>query len=95
MWLRRTHPRFDRVERALIVGDLKFVASTDGRMKLFDLRRDPHEATDIYSAAGGPGEVDFPARLDEWLASHEPGESSSVTLDERTMQKLKALGYIR
>jgi arylsulfatase A-like enzyme len=90
--IRRIHPRFDHVERAMIFGDMKFVASTSGEMHLFDLRRDAGESRDLYPAQ--PNLLNFPVRLANWLDTHEAVEGSPVTLDASTLQNLKALGYI-
>ncbi len=89
-------PRFSRnwgELRSLIVEDYKYIYGP--RKELFDLAEDPRELNNLVdqdpeTAAG------LKQRLEEYLAEHAvAGLDSSVAVDEATVRRLQALGYLQ
>ncbi|MCH8084562.1 MAG: hypothetical protein IH885_10040 [Myxococcales bacterium] len=85
-------------ETALIMGNYKLIKrmKTNNHM-LFDMREDPMERENLIDSASIAVEliekIDF---LIEANASMYGGiEAEKTTLDEKTTQQLKALGYIQ
>lgn len=92
------HSRFNRVERALFLRPFKLISSTSGKRELYDLSKDPNERENLYQSNGMARELE--ARLDQWLktikAERVRGKlGSSPQLDEKTIERLRSLGYIR
>ena len=84
----------DALHIALRKDSLKFLAAP-GREELYDLSTDPGEKTNL--AASQPDEVlRFRSIVRDYLREVSELESSrdEVTLDERTLEQLKALGYV-
>ncbi len=77
-----------------IAGSQKEILRTrSGRLKVFDLSRDPGENRDL---AGG---AKTSAELEDWLGQVREGLTASdelppPSLDEESLEQLKALGYI-
>ena len=88
------YPRFRRVERAIVSDGLKLIVSTAGKRELYDLDEDPEDARDL-----APARPDVAQRLDQavnrWLATVKPSDDGIRTLDPKTLERLKSLGYIR
>jgi choline-sulfatase len=89
-----THQRFNRVERALVVDNLKLVWSTVGKHELYDLSNDPDEERDLCgldqaTCAG------LQAKLEEWRALIPRSQSPAVKLDRDGLGRLRNLGYIQ
>ncbi len=79
--------------RSLIVEDYKYVHGP--RRELFDLARDPRELDNLIDrepeAAAG-----LRQRLEQYLAEHAVADlDSSVAVDEATVRRLQALGYLQ
>jgi arylsulfatase A-like enzyme len=90
--LRRAHPRFRRVARAVFAGDLKLIATTSGGRELYDLSRDPGEQHNLYDADDPPRELE--EELARWLASRRPvWRGERAILDDDARKRLRALGY--
>ena len=97
----RLHGRFDRILRAIRVGDLKLFASERGDDQLFDLARDPGELKDI-SAESPEETAKLRSRLEAWLEAvpkwthgTEGGGSrpNRSSLTEEEIRRLRSLGY--
>jgi len=86
--------RFDRDLRTIYEGPYKFIGSSDGKNELYDIVADPQEnhniVDDSLSLTGK-----FTKQLDEWYGEVPRAEKSSVEkMDKRTVEQLKALGYL-
>ena len=67
------------------------------RAQLFDLETDPGERTNLLGDDRTPGAEEVAARLDRALrdhVAHSQGEAEPTRLDEETLERLKALGYL-
>jgi len=88
------YARFRRIERAIVTDGLKLIVSTAGKRELYDLEDDPEDARDL--AAARP---EVAQRLDRvvnrWVATVKPSDGGSRTLDPKTVERLKSLGYVR
>ena len=89
----QANPRFRRVQRAIFSGDHKLVVPEPGRPELYDLARDPKEQQPA-SAATPPGR-ELASALDAWLRGGQAAEGDRVPVDETTVERLRALGYVR
>ena len=86
--------RFDRKERAIFAGNLKFISSTTGKRELYDLREDPCETRNLYQA-DEPRSAALKAMLDDWVKRTAHGERRYVRPDPRVIEQLRSLGYIQ
>jgi len=92
--LMNLHPRFKRVERAVFLGSLKLIRSTQGKRELYDLAQDPGEAQNVYASAG-PSAGTLETSLVKW-AEAAAGQAQTVPKLERgTVEKLRSLGYVQ
>jgi arylsulfatase A-like enzyme len=88
-----------RFARSLREGDLKVIRAQSGgtaRELVFDLGSDPREMRDLREGGAawfGP----MLARLEEFrtIAARDAVAGETVTIDEATREKLRALGYLR
>ena len=82
--------------RALFSGDDKVFRGSDGRVELYEIRKDPGESRDL---AGDPHSADAVARLtaslDGWIAAHPPVRSPETRESREDRARLRALGYLR
>ena len=79
--------------RALVVDDSKYIHGP--RPELYDLGNDPHELDDLLAEKPELAEK-MRLRLEDYLAEHAAdGLDSSVALDEETVRRLEALGYLQ
>jgi arylsulfatase A-like enzyme len=92
--VRALHPRFRRVERAIFVGPLKLISSTNGKRELYDLSKDPHEQRNLYNS-GDSLSQQLEGRLAKWMNSIRPPRGQPAELDRETLDRLKSLGYIQ
>jgi arylsulfatase A-like enzyme len=77
--------------QGLVTGGLKLVRSESGTVRLFDLRTDPEELTDL-----APTRPELVARLSELLeARGSAAAGAAVELDPELRSELEALGYLR
>ncbi|MBI1789354.1 MAG: sulfatase-like hydrolase/transferase, partial [Acidobacteria bacterium] len=93
-WLIDLGRRFDRLEHALFLGNMKLVTSTAGKRELYDLAGDPTEQRNLYWAGDVTTEK-LQSALERWLKAVAPYSGSSVQPDEETLQRLKSLGYVQ
>ena len=87
-------PRFRRVERAVFQGDRKLIAGTNGRREMYDPWRDPHESRNLYDPAD-PVARQLERVLSDWLARNARPRTPSEKSDRKTIERLRALGYIQ
>lgn len=90
------HRRFDRTERAIFSGSLKYITSTAGKRELYDLSKDPDEKRNLYNSADSTSER-LGALLNNWLQTTvaEAELSSPIKLQRETLRRLRALGYVQ
>jgi arylsulfatase A-like enzyme len=99
------HPRseggvrklFTAEVRALVQGSLKLIWFSDGRLELFDTRRDPGETRDLAAERSETARR-MSAALQEYLQRFDSsaGRSSpAAELDESDLEALRTLGYIQ
>ena len=93
----RPNPEFDRMERAVVKGRWKLIASTRGRRDLYDMVSDPTETTNL---AAGRADVarELEGLLQDWTTSAErqrPAPTPRSKRDSRLLQRLRALGYLQ
>jgi arylsulfatase A-like enzyme len=87
-------PRFQRRRKSVIVGDLKYVWSSDGMHELYDLRADPGEERNLL-----PGRSHDREMLQGLLES-EPGlwrehaADPDLLLSEEAREQLREMGYL-
>lgn len=86
----------DKEERAVIVGDYKYVWTSKNEEMVYDLRTDRAESIDLaakrpdlLSLLGGKLAKSF-----ESAVAADPAAASGPKIDEETRQKLKSLGYV-
>ncbi len=83
--------------RALVQGSLKLIWFSDGRLELFDTRRDPGETRDLAAERSETARR-MSAALQEYLQRFDSsaGRSSpAAELDESDLEALRTLGYIQ
>jgi arylsulfatase A-like enzyme len=86
--------RYRLPERAVYEGRWKLIDSRLGRRELYDLLADPSETVDLYSVK--PAIAEHLTRiLAEWSARPAARRGQSPPLDPRTVERLRALGYLR
>jgi len=80
---------------SLHLGDYKYIAVSGGEDQLFNLKEDPQETHNIIHRDNQTGSTmrDLLATYTERLKLTQKA-TGTVVLDEKTMQNLKALGYI-
>ncbi|MGZ5429897.1 MAG: sulfatase, partial [Thermoanaerobaculia bacterium] len=82
--------------RALFSGNEKLIRGSDGRVELYETRKDAGERHDL---AGSPGSVDavsgMTAMLDRWIAAHPPVRSPETPESREDRTRLRTLGYLR
>ena len=82
--------------RALFSGGHKLIRGTDGRIELYDTRKDPGEREDLSRATASAEVVSgMSARLDRWIAAHPPRRAPETRESREDRARLRALGYLR
>ncbi|MGH9673354.1 MAG: sulfatase [Bryobacteraceae bacterium] len=87
-------PRFRRVERAVFQSDRKLLLGANGVREMYDPWRDPHESRNLYDPAD-PVARQMERALSDWLARNARPRTRSAPLDRKTIERLRALGYIQ
>jgi arylsulfatase A-like enzyme len=87
------HERFDRTARAIVSGQHKLIWSSEGMRELYDLSVDPGEAAGVMTSNTAADTLE--ATLASWLQGLEIARPSDAVMDEATLRRLRALGYIR
>jgi arylsulfatase A-like enzyme len=94
------HERHDRLERSLFAGGFKLVTSSRGKRELYALEQDPDEYHNLFDEEPEQAAV-LQGLLDDWMAANdeflndELGSDEQLEIDEETLDRLRALGYIR
>jgi arylsulfatase A-like enzyme len=91
--LMQTHQRYNRVERALISGSLKLIASSAGKRELYDIFQDPAEQHDLCSSQAEACENLY-RKLESWHAQAPRAPAQTRKLDPESLKRLKSLGYV-
>lgn len=84
--------RFRRVRRALFAWPYKYIQSSDGRHELYDLERDPREASNLIDR-----EPERAARMDTALRARIPPDvenRAAPRLSPEEREELRELGYL-
>ena len=85
--------RFGRTERALYSGDMKFISSSSGKRELYNLANDPREERNLYNPDERTSQS-LRAELEDWVRAVKALEAPP-TLDRRTLERLRSLGYVQ
>jgi arylsulfatase A-like enzyme len=89
-----THERFNRVERALVSGNMKLVSSTAGKRELYDISKDPEERQDLCGSANETCAT-FQRKLEQWCALIPRLRSPTQKLTKESLDRLRSLGYVQ
>jgi len=90
-----THPRFRRVEQAVMSGPWKLIASSTGKRELYNIESDPAEAKNLYETDREPAK-ELEARLENWRKTIGPVRSrKAAELTAEELERLKTLGYVQ
>jgi arylsulfatase A-like enzyme len=79
---------------AVVSGSWKLHSYGSGEMELYDLSSDPAEQLDRFKK-DSPDVKSLLAHLSEWLASAPKYTSVTKPADQRSLERLKTLGYIQ
>jgi arylsulfatase A-like enzyme len=85
--------RPDYTERALFEQRFKFVGTSHGARALYDLSADPSETRDICETESARCAA-MQLQLDQWVRAIPPSSLPRTKLDSRSLERLRALGYI-
>jgi len=89
-WEAFAHTRF-----SVEMGGLKMIREPGASIQLFDMTKDPAEASDL-SAARPEAVARLSAILDEYLrSSARPGPGGEDRMSDEALEKLRGLGYIQ
>ncbi len=88
------HPRFHRIERAILSGPYKLINSTTGKNELYDLSKDPNEKRNLYGVNDSKS-MELEAKLNQWLKDTKEKSGTTTKLDKDALERLKALGYVQ
>ena len=86
------HPRFDRVERAVVSGPMKLIRSTAGKHELYNLATDPEEATNLFGNKPFAG-AELERAMAAMLAIAPPDSAPGRSTNKQELQRLRSLGY--
>jgi len=89
------NPKLNRIERAMRVGSLKLIVSSNGHKELYDLATDPEETRDLYGSDPAQARK-LSALFHEWEC-HLPRQTAepSSPVDDGMLKRLKSLGYVQ
>jgi arylsulfatase A-like enzyme len=86
--------RFRHTERAVYFDRWKLVDARTGQRELYDLAQDPRETRNLYLTERPVAE--FLAKLlSDWSANSRRHATPPPPLDQKTVERLRSLGYIR
>jgi arylsulfatase A-like enzyme len=92
--LLKGYTQFNRIERALISDNYKFIKSTAGKRELYNISNDPDEKNNLFrSKEVISGKLD--EKLDKWLSDTVVKHESPTQHNKYELDRLKALGYIK
>jgi arylsulfatase A-like enzyme len=92
-YLRGFGHRFERTERAAIRWPMELVVSTTGTREMFDLARDPDEKHDLFRQDEAQA-VSLLGAVEDWIRTIPAVPEQRRRLDEDTLRRLRALGYV-
>lgn len=87
-------PDYPDREVAVFSGDLKLISRSNGEIELYDLAADPAENHNRYDSAD-PRAAELLAALELWLRSNPLRVELRTQPDAKTLERLRALGYVR
>ena len=89
------HPRFHRIDQAVMSGPWKLIASSTGKRELYNIDSDPAEATNRYETDRGPAK-ELEASLENWRKTMRRTRSrKAAELTAEEIERLKSLGYVQ
>ena len=86
--------RFRRIERAAFSGPYKLITATNGKREFYDLSKDAGEEHNLYPDALEQAGL-LEADLQHWIAALPKSRAHAATLDKRSVDRLKSLGYVQ
>jgi arylsulfatase A-like enzyme len=92
-FLKHVNSRFDRIERAVIMGKMKMIISTHGKHELFNLSSDADERSNLYFHEQAEAS-DLEAMLSTWLKTVPAVLSAPTDVDRQAVDRLRSLGYV-
>jgi hypothetical protein len=88
------HPRFDRVERAIVHGHMKLIQSTAGKTELYDLAADSREARNLF-ASDNASASQLSRSLAALIAAAPSDSAPARPMDKESLDRLRSLGYVQ
>jgi arylsulfatase A-like enzyme len=92
--VKRIHPRFNRIERAVRSDRWEFIQSTAGKRELYDMQADPFERKNLYAFAKNRA-APLEQTLTKWITRLKPRSRIPAKLDREAVDRLRALGYVQ
>jgi arylsulfatase A-like enzyme len=92
--VKRIHPRFNRIERAVRSDRWEFIQSTAGKRELYDMQTDPFERKNLYAFAKNRA-APLEQTLTKWITRLKPRSRIPAKLDREAVDRLRALGYVQ
>jgi arylsulfatase A-like enzyme len=92
--LRGYHSSFNRIERAAFLWPYKFIMSTSGKRELYNQVEDPHEKKNIYNDNVSVAQ-EIEGSLRQLIPKSPDRDASPQRVDQKALDQLKALGYIK
>ena len=89
--LRPDHPAR---QYSLLRDNWKLIANSDGSSELYDLSTDPEERKNVYRVDSTIAR-EMRQSLNEWLDETPMLKQAPQKINTRTMDRLKALGYVQ
>jgi arylsulfatase A-like enzyme len=92
--IKKNGDRFNRDQKAIYQGPYKLIWSSNGEDELYDIVEDPRENKNL--AGEDPSRVsELTRELEAWYRDVPKSKKSSLgDIDQKTMEQLKALGYL-
>ncbi|MCW5978107.1 MAG: sulfatase [Bryobacteraceae bacterium] len=87
-------PQHPRRQYAAFEGSHKLILSSDGNLELYDLSRDAGELRNLAPSGAAPAHR-LRRALDAWLEANPLEIRPPRQLDATSLERLKALGYVR
>jgi len=92
--LARLRPSHPARQFAIFRDNMKLVSNSNGKHELYDLSQDPSEQQNLYSTNVQTAK-NLQTDLNHWLDSIPMAVQAKTEMDVRTLERLKALGYIQ
>jgi arylsulfatase A-like enzyme len=91
---KQLRPDYPDRELAVLSGDWKLISRSNGEIGFYDLAADPAEDHNRYEPVNAQA-AELLAALDQWLERNPLRVELKATPDPRTLERLRALGYLR